>query len=132
MSGSNAPGADEYEPLLSDESASPRDTVRIADHEDQARHANNKAVSTRIARRFYISHFLSTWNSRVFEFGAALYLATIFPHTLLPLSVYALVRGLAAILFSPVIGQYIDKSDRLQCVRLSIGMMRCCARQHHG
>ncbi|KAJ3728187.1 hypothetical protein DFJ43DRAFT_1085170 [Lentinula guzmanii] len=37
----------------------------------------------------YISHFLSTWNSRVFEFGAVLYLATIYPGTLLPMSIYA-------------------------------------------
>ncbi|OCK90509.1 uncharacterized protein K441DRAFT_689486 [Cenococcum geophilum 1.58] len=45
----------------------------------------------------FISHTLSTWNSRVFEFGAVLYLATIFPDTLLPMSVYALTRGVSAI-----------------------------------
>ncbi|KAH8686274.1 iron transporter [Ilyonectria robusta] len=49
-------------------------------------------ISPRIAHRLYLSHFLSTWNSRVFEFGAVLYLATIFPGTLLPMSVYALTR----------------------------------------
>lgn len=78
-------------------------------------------VSARVTSRLYISHFLSTWNSRVFEFGAALYLASIFPGTLLPMSVYALARGAAAILFSPAIGQYIDTGNRLQVVRLSIG-----------
>jgi hypothetical protein len=80
-------------------------------------------VPARVTSRLYISHFLSTWNSRVFEFGAALYLASIFPGTLLPMSVYALARGAAAILFSPAIGQYIDKGNRLQVVRLSIGNM---------
>jgi iron-regulated transporter 1 len=78
-------------------------------------------VSATIAYRLYISHFLSTWNSRVFEFGAVLYLASIYPGTLLPMSVYALSRGLAAILFAPAVGHYIDTGNRLHVVRLSIG-----------
>ena len=77
-------------------------------------------VPIRITRRLYTSHFLSTWNSRVFEFGAVLYLATVFPGTLLPMSVYALTRGLSAILFAPAIGHYVDTGNRLQVVRVSI------------
>ncbi|GFP59438.1 solute carrier family 40 member 1 [Trichoderma asperellum] len=65
-------------------------------------------VSPAVSRRLYVSHFLSTWNSRVFEFGAVLYLATVFPGTLLPMSLYALIRGLSAIVFAPAIGWYID------------------------
>jgi hypothetical protein len=84
------------------------------DHESQIS-VNN------VRLRLYISHFLSTWNSRVFEFGAVLYLAAIFPTTLLPMSVYALVRGTSAIVFSSNVGSYIDKSERLSAVRLSIG-----------
>ena len=72
-------------------------------------------------RKLYVSHTCSAWNSRVFEFGAILYLAKIFPGTLLPASVYALGRGAAAAVFSPVMGRYIDSSDRLKAVRLSIG-----------
>ncbi|EFQ25929.1 iron transporter [Colletotrichum graminicola M1.001] len=49
-------------------------------------------VTPQTARRLYLSHFLSTWNSRMFEFAAVLYLATIFPATLLPMSLYALTR----------------------------------------
>jgi solute carrier family 40 (iron-regulated transporter), member 1 len=79
------------------------------------------SVPALIARRLYVSHFLSTWNSRVFEFGAVLYLATIFPGTLLPVSLYAATRGLSAIVFAPAVGQYIDSANRLQVVRLSIG-----------
>lgn len=67
---------------------------------------------------------MSTWNSRVFEFGAVLYLASIYPGTLLPMSVYALSRGLAAILFAPAVGYYIDVGNRLQVVRLSIVLQR--------
>lgn len=73
-----------------------------------------------IKRRLYVSHFLSTWNSRVFEFGAVLFLARIFPGTLLPSSTYALVRAASAICFAPLVGRCVDQGDRLQIVRLSI------------
>lgn len=73
-----------------------------------------------IKRRLYVSHFLSTWNSRIFEFGAVLFLARIFPGTLLPSSVYALVRAASAICFAPLVGRYVDQGDRLKVVRLSI------------
>ena len=89
--------------------------------EDDVPQVDGSVDTAIVARRLYLSHFLSTWNSRVFEFGAVLYLATIFPGTLLPMSVYAFTRGLAAIMFAPAVGQYIDGGDRLQVVRLSIG-----------
>ncbi|KAL8243744.1 hypothetical protein R6Q59_010002 [Mikania micrantha] len=72
------------------------------------------------SRSLYVSHFLSTWNSRGFEFGAILFLATIYPGTLLPMSVYALLRAAAGIVLSPHIGRYIDTGERLAVVRLSI------------
>lgn len=76
----------------------------------------------RVCRRLYISHALSTWNSRLFEFGAFLFLAGIYPNTLLPASVYALARAASAALLSPWLGTYIDVADRLRAVRLSIRM----------
>ena len=78
-------------------------------------------VSRTYNRQLYVSHFLSTWNVRGFEFGAVLFLATIFPGTLLPMSIYALVRAASAILLSPVVGRYIDSGGRLQVIRVSIG-----------
>ncbi|BEJ11544.1 hypothetical protein CspHIS471_0200040 [Cutaneotrichosporon sp. HIS471] len=78
------------------------------------------AVSRKTAYRLYVSHWLSTWNTRVFEFGAVLYLAEAYPGTLLTMSVYAFVRGLAAIVFASAIGTYIDQNDRLRVVRTSI------------
>ncbi|PGH15243.1 hypothetical protein AJ80_05596 [Polytolypa hystricis UAMH7299] len=82
------------------------------------------SVPPSIARRLYVSHFLSTWNSRVFEFGAVLYLASIFPGTLIPMSVYALARAASAILFSPALGRYVDRGNRLIVVRHSIVFQR--------
>lgn len=102
-------------PLLHDDrNSSPASTSHS--HEDDMKNA----LSNNVVNRLYLSHFLSTWNSRVFEFGAVLYLATIYPGTLSPLSVYALSRGLAAIIFAPAVGHYIDVTNRLKVVRLSI------------
>lgn len=72
------------------------------------------------ARRLYISHSLSTWNSRMFEFGAFLFLAGLFPGTLLFASIYALSRSLAVSLLSSWIGGVMDKSNRLSTIRSSI------------
>ena len=87
-------------------------------------------VPTGIVRRLYISHFLSMWNSRFFEFGAVLFIAKIFPGTLLPVSIYAVVRSAAAIVLSPKIGSYIDVNERLKVVRLSIGKSTLQTRRH--
>jgi solute carrier family 40 (iron-regulated transporter), member 1 len=73
-----------------------------------------------LTSRLYVSHFLSTWNSRIFEFGAVLFLATIYPSSLLPVSIYAVVRGASAILLSPATGSWIDRGNRLTVVRTSI------------
>lgn len=117
---SEQPTVDELTPLIADSENAGAAASTHPGHED----GQGSKISTRITYRLYISHFLSTWNSRVFEFGAVLYLATVYPGTLLPMSAYALSRGLAAIIFASAVGHYIDVGNRLQVVRLSIG--RCC------
>lgn len=77
----------------------------------------------------YLSHALSTWNSRSFEFGAVLFLASVFPKTLLPLSIYALIRSASAIVFGPTVGRFIDRRGRLGVVRFSIGESTRVARK---
>lgn len=85
---------------------------------------SNNGISSSIIRKIYISHFVSTWNFRGFEFGAILFLASIYPGTLLPMSVYALVRAASAIVLAPTIGRYIDTANRLRVVRSSIVWQR--------
>jgi iron-regulated transporter 1 len=82
------------------------------------------AGSRSVLMRLYVSHTLSAWNSRMFEFGAVLFLASIFPGTLLYASIYALVRALSAVALSSWLGAQVDNLDRLVAVRYSIGM--CC------
>ncbi|KXG47314.1 Major facilitator superfamily domain, general substrate transporter [Penicillium griseofulvum] len=56
----------------------------------------------------------------MFEFGAVLFLASIFPGTLLYASIYALVRAFSAVALSSWLGAQVDRSDRLVAVRHSI------------
>ncbi|RSL68556.1 hypothetical protein CEP53_002525 [Fusarium sp. AF-6] len=127
-------GDQETTPLLGSSSASPSgDASSLSPSSHHGDIISSSATSngqddtwtvSHSARRLYVSHTLSTWNSRVFEFGSVLYLASIFPGTLMPLSVYALARGTAAIALSSWVGQYIDREDRLKTVRLSIVSQR--------
>lgn len=79
-----------------------------------------RSVPRSLGLRLYVSHFLSTWNSRLFEFGAALFLTFIFPGTLLPVSIYSLVRNAGYILFAQPVGNWINKGNRLNLIRTSI------------
>lgn len=83
--------------------------------------SNQTTLTSSIKRKLYISHFLSTWNARMFEFGAVLFLVAAFPGTLLYTSAYALVRSLAVALLSSALGRRIDRFDRLKVLRSSIG-----------
>ncbi|KAJ5869671.1 hypothetical protein N7455_004612 [Penicillium solitum] len=97
-----------------------------ADDDDASRPPNDiPAPEARsVLTRLYISHTLSAWNSRMFEFGAVLFLASIFPGTLLYASIYALVRAFAAVALSSWLGAQVDRSDRLVAVRHSIVWQR--------
>lgn len=83
-----------------------------------------RSHSHAVSRALYLSHFLSTWNARVLEYGAVLFLAELAPGTFLPLSLYAQLRSLSAVLLSNKIGSYIDSTNRLKVVRNSIVYQR--------
>ncbi len=114
-----APSKETYPATEPTKLATGENPKALSDVEDQV--PATPSIPTAITYRLYISHFLSTWNSRSFEFGSVLVLASIFPLTLLPMSIYALVRSASAIVLAPLIGRAIDRRNRLQVVRLSIG-----------
>lgn len=86
--------------------------------------SDHYTVSRAIRYQLYVSHSLSTWNSRSFEFGAVLFLAHLYPNTLLYLSIYAMIRSASAIVTSTPLGNVIDRSERLFVVKCSIGESR--------
>lgn len=83
-----------------------------------------EGAPTRLLWRLYVSHTLSTWNARTFEFGAVIFLATIFPQTLFYTSLYALFRSAAAAILSSWLGGLVDRTHRLTTVRQSIVWQR--------
>ena len=78
-----------------------------------------------IKSRLYTSHTLSTFNDRVFEFASILFIVDIFPNTLFPSSLYAIIRSVVAIFLAPSMGRYVDKNKRLRVVRNMIGERIC-------
>src|ERR1700738_2750658 len=69
---------------------------------------------------FYTSHFLFTWNDRVWEFASIILLVAAYPQTLLPSSLFGLLSTGSAILFGPLIGRWFDMTARLKSVRFAI------------
>lgn len=86
--------------------------------------APDSQLRNSILLQLYVAHALSAWTSRAFEFGATLFLAAKFPHTLLPVSAYALLRSLAASLLSSRLGAWMDSADRLTVVRRALVAQR--------
>ncbi|MCJ1479464.1 hypothetical protein MMC13_008150 [Lambiella insularis] len=75
-------------------------------------------------RSLYLSHALSTWNARSYEFAAILFTATAFPNTLLASSLRGLSNTVAALCLSSLIGTWIDESSRLRGLLLTISINR--------
>ncbi|CAK4031549.1 Ferriportin iron efflux transporter [Lecanosticta acicola] len=104
--------------LLQEDHGEGRIEMELMDATESS-HISDREHGT-ICGLLYISHFLSAWNSRVFEFGAFLFLANIYPQTLLPASVYALARAASAALLSPMLGSYLDRTNLSQRVAVAI------------
>lgn len=121
-----ASAIEEDVPFLQDEPVPPPPYIGPAAH-DALRTEDEIGREEHLKRRLYISHFLSTWNSRTFEFATLLVIARLFQETLLPVSIYALFRAGSAMCFAPFVGRFVDCGDRLTIVRISISMY-CCTR----
>lgn len=97
----------------------------LTSHDESPPETAARKPARSILWRLYLSHTLSTWNARTFEFGAVIFLATIFPLTLFYASCYALFRSGLAALLSSWVGHQVDSRNRLWVVRMSIVWQRC-------
>eukprot|EP00035_Acanthoeca_spectabilis_P025979 m.460755 g.460755 ORF g.460755 m.460755 type:complete len:659 (-) comp22129_c0_seq1:23-1999(-) len=71
-------------------------------------------------RRLYISHGLSAWGDRMWEFAIALLLISIWPGSLLLVALFGFTEAISVVLAGPVIGDWVDTSERLAVVRISL------------
>ncbi|KAF9945100.1 hypothetical protein BGZ70_004043 [Mortierella alpina] len=73
-----------------------------------------------VHQKLYISHFLTSWVDRSFEFASYLLIAKVFTSSLLQSSLYGLITTLAALLLSNRIGNWINLLSRLQTYRITL------------
>ncbi|XP_045169878.2 solute carrier family 40 member 1-like isoform X2 [Mercenaria mercenaria] len=73
-----------------------------------------------VCRYVYVSHFLSAWGARMWQFGAGLFLVIINPDSLLLTAVYGFVMGASMLLFGPLVGDWVDRTPRLSAARSSL------------
>ncbi|XP_060079879.1 solute carrier family 40 member 1-like [Ylistrum balloti] len=79
----------------------------------------------------YISHCFTTMGARMWWFGIGLFLVEVTPHSLQLTALYGFSNGGAMLLLAAVIGDWIDKSNRLKAARVAlilnnISISICC------
>ncbi|PVH87242.1 hypothetical protein DL98DRAFT_510104 [Cadophora sp. DSE1049] len=85
----------------------------------------HNGMSRSQAYNLYTSHFLSTWNVRTYEFAAIIFTAAAYPDTLTAAAIRGIVRTLASICFSSMVGRWVDQnSNRLKTLLSTISVNR--------
>ena len=97
-----------------------RNSLTISSPTEDARRSRQKWSLT----LFYTGHFLFTWNDRMWEFAAVIFLVAAYPATLRPSSIFGLASTASAIVFGPSIGHWFDITPRLKSVRCAIFAQR--------
>ncbi|KAH0603881.1 uncharacterized protein H6S33_007540 [Morchella sextelata] len=124
---------EEGEPLLPLE----RETNNFAVHEDEdsstndtqetESHENEVVLTKRQSWSLYLSHFLSTWNARGYEFAAIIFTASAYPETLTASSIRGIITTIATLALSASVGRWCDTHpSRLQTLRITIFLQRIC------
>ncbi|KAI9738943.1 MAG: hypothetical protein M1818_005257 [Claussenomyces sp. TS43310] len=95
--------------------------------------ASESSFSRAQARHLYVSHLLSTWNARTYEFAAILFTAATYPDTLAASAIRGIVTTIASICVSSSVGRWIDGApNRLNALLTTIttnrlSVMAACA-----
>ncbi|KAK3692073.1 Ferroporti-1 [Podospora appendiculata] len=121
---SSEPNSEETPLLLNNGPAQtqPRDGMQSPDRhpEDEGRE-----IKKGLLWRLYVSHFLSTWNMRSYEFTVILLFVKAYPNTLLPTSIRGILTNGATLLLSPAIGRWVDRNaSRFHTIKTTILVQR--------
>ncbi|KAG0328322.1 hypothetical protein BGZ99_005675 [Dissophora globulifera] len=77
-----------------------------------------------VDRKLYLSHLLTSWVDRSFEFASYLLISRVYTTSLLQASIYGLSTTLIALVLSPRIGNWINILSRLQTYRVTLFMQK--------
>ncbi|ETV74954.1 hypothetical protein, variant [Aphanomyces astaci] len=83
-------------------------------------------AAARIPVYMYASHFMSSWGDRMWQFAIPLLFMEIFVDTLLPSALFSLVVYIVGVATVPVVGAWIDHTNRLRVMRVSILIENGC------
>ncbi|KAF9359653.1 hypothetical protein BGX26_011807 [Mortierella sp. AD094] len=72
------------------------------------------------SRKLYLSHLLTSWVDRSFEFASYLLISNVYTNSLLQSSIYGLTVTLVALLLSNRIGNWINILSRLNTYRITL------------
>lgn len=75
---------------------------------------------SRVRAYLYVSHFLSAWGDRMWQFAIPILFMEIFVDTLLPSATFSLVMYTACIFTIPSVGRYLDRTNRWTVMKYSI------------
>jgi iron-regulated transporter 1 len=75
-------------------------------------------------QKLYLSHALTSWTDRSFEFASYLLISRLYTSSLLQSSVYGLTTTLAALVLSNQIGNWINILSRLNTFRVTLVMQK--------
>ncbi|KAJ9602313.1 hypothetical protein H2200_013168 [Cladophialophora chaetospira] len=111
---------------------SPHQAYSLA--EDTTKHglAHDDELTQGQAWCLYLSHFLSMWNSRTYEYGAIVFIQAAFPGNLLASSINGIAETVCVIVSSSALGRWVDASPtRLRPLLLTIlanrtTLVACC------
>ncbi|KAE8580127.1 hypothetical protein XENTR_v10024317 [Xenopus tropicalis] len=68
----------------------------------------------------YLSYALSTWGDRMWHFAVSVFLVELYGHSLLLTAVYGFVVSGSILLLGAVIGDWVDKNERIKAARTSL------------
>ena len=77
------------------------------------------------SRLLVLTHLLSVWGARAWEFTVSLALLDLFPTSFLLVSVFGLADSLAQVILVPIIGQWTDRTCRLRAALILYGLQNC-------
>ncbi|KAM4561563.1 solute carrier family 40 member 1 [Fundulus diaphanus] len=74
----------------------------------------------------YMSHALSTWGDRMWNFAVAVFLVELYGNSLLLTAVYGLVVAGSVLLLGANIGNWVDRNPRLKVAQTSLLVQNSC------
>lgn len=79
-----------------------------------------RSIARSQMRWLYLSHALSAWGDRMWEFAIVLLMIQIMPNTLLLSALFGFTEAATRVFAGPLVGDWVDHTNRLRVVKVSL------------